>query len=89
MFEPSIDVQTSTFIKKGKSRGYYLSIPDGYVIPVLAKSGECPIAESDVIKVDKKSVINSICESIRSGAYANHSKLTLEFGSTLFAIPNG
>lgn len=68
---------------------YNFSIPDGYVIPVLAKSGECPIAESGVIKVDKKSVINSIRESIRSGAYANHTKLTLEFGSTLLVIPNG
>ena len=86
MFEPSIDVQTSTFIKKGKGRLFNFSIPDGYVIPVLAKSGECPIAESDVIKVDKKSIINSICDRLRSGAYANHSKLTLDLGSNLLAI---
>ena len=89
MFEPSIDVQTSTFIKKGKGRFFNFSIPDGDVIPVLTKNGECPIAESDVIKVDKESNIDSIRDRLRSRAYAKHSKLTLEFGSTLFPIPNG
>ena len=67
-------------MNREKHRAYRLSIPEGYVIPVLTKNVECPLAESDIIKVDKTSRINSICSDLRSGAYAKHVKLTLDLG---------
>lgn len=73
-------------MKKEKRGKYHLSIPEGYVIPVLKKDTECPLAESDVIKVEKNSIVRNICMDIRSGAYAKHNKLTLDLGTSRFVV---
>lgn len=83
---PSIEVQASHYVKEDGKRGYKFSIPDGYVIPVLTKEFECKPAESDVIKMDKSIRVKEVRDLLRSGAFMNHTKLTLNFSKVVLIV---
>lgn len=78
-------MQASHYVKEDGKRGYKFSIPDGYIIPVLTKEVECKPAESDVINVDK-SIRVKVRDLLRSGAFMNHTKLTLNFGRVVLVV---
>ena len=79
-------MQASHYVKEDGKRGYKFSIPDGYVIPVLTKEVDSKPAESDAINVDKSIRNKEVRDLLRSGAFMNHTKLTLNFGRVVLVV---
>ena len=85
VFLPEVDIQAASFFVKDKNGKIRFSIPDGYIIPVLAVDAERTSAPSDVVNlVGKKSVVEFTDKLVR-GQYVDKESLTITANSDLQA----
>ena len=83
VFLPEIDVQAKSFLTKGKNGKSHLSIPDGYIIPVLAVEVDRSYAPSNSVDLTTRKSVIEFMDKLNKGQYADKETLIITASSKL------